>query len=303
MDIEEIFSKEKIGEAELILDSSGIFFGIEDFLRKSAISGAALFLIALSALLYFKVDALYITIIPFSAFFIPFAAYYIFAYYIFDSRRKKIEKCIPDLLLHAASFPKGTSISTIIKKLGMGDYEELSQEFRKAHSEILKGAAPEKAFSNMKQRNKSKVLERAIDLIIDGMGSGANASLVFRDAAEDIMETNSIIRERSASLVVQKYTLLIAGALIVPMVLGLVTKTVTGLDFGTLAELELGMPVAERAALLEAATFAGQVYIAEYVIIASVFVAFFESDLKKAVIYAAVLLPLSIISFNVVQII
>ena len=100
----------------------------------------------------------------------------------------------------------------------------------------------------------------------------------------------------------QKYTLLIAGALIVPMVLGLVTKTVSGLNFGTLAELELGMPAAERIALLGAATFAGQVYIAEYVVIASVFVAFFESDMKKAAVYAAILLPLSMISYNIVQI-
>ena len=62
------------------------------------------------------------------------------------------------------------------------------------------------------------------------------------------------------------------------------------------------MPAAERIALLGAATFAGQVYIAEYVVIASVFVAFFESDMKKAAVYAAILLPLSMISYNIVQI-
>ena len=216
---------------------------------------------------------------------------------------KAMEKNVPDVLLHAASFPRGTNVVSIIKSLGNSDYAELSEEFRKAHSEILKGATPEKAFSNMKNRNRSKVIERAIDLILEGMNSGTDSSSVFKDAAEDILETNAVIQERASSLVVQKYTLLVAGALIVPLVLGLVIKTVNGLDFGTLAELEIGMASSERKALLEAASLSGQIYIAEYVVIASAFVGFFESDIKKSVIYAAVLLPLSIICYNAVQMI
>ena len=301
MGIGYILTKEKIKELELVLNAGKDGSSIQSYIRNSSIEGACTFLVVLAGLLYFNAHPLLIAAAPFFAFFLPFLFNYIIAFYIFDSRMKAMEKYVPDVLLHAASFPKGTSVVSIIKSLGNSDYAELSQEFRKAHSEIIKGANPEKAFSNMKKRNRSKVLERAIGLILEGMNSGTNSSSVFKDAAEDILETNAVIQERASSLVVQKYTLLIAGALIVPLVLGLVIKTVNGLDFGTLAELELGMPIPERKALLEAASFAGQVYIAEYVVIASVFVGFFESDIKKAVIYAAVLLPLSIICYNVVQ--
>ena len=179
MNIKELLPKEKFNELELIFRSSMHFNGVQDYLRKSAIAGAVLFLAVLAVLLYVKADSFYITIIPFCVFFFPVFANYIIAYYIFDTRRKSIERHVPDLLLHAASFPRGTSISAIIKNLGRSDYAELSDEFRKAHTEILKGQTPEKAFRNMKQRNRSKVLERAVDLIVDGMNSGADAGSVF----------------------------------------------------------------------------------------------------------------------------
>ena len=301
MDTGYFLSEEKAAELELVFGTWKHLGGIGGYLRNSSIEGAVMFLVALAALLHINAEPIFITAIPFAAFFAPFLLNYIIAYYIFDSRRKAMESHIPDMLLHAASFPKGTSVVSTIKNIGNSDYEILSQEFRKAHSEILRGATPEKAFSNMKTRNRSRVLERAVDLILEGMNSGTDAGAVFKDAAEDILETNSVMQERASSLVVQKYTLLIAGALIVPLVLGLVVKTVNGLDFATLSGLELGMPPAQRKALLEAASFAGQVYIAEYVVIASVFVAFFESDIKKATVYAIVLLPLSILCYNAIQ--
>ena len=292
---------------ERILDFEGMLqlsFGwsIAECIGRCSIAGAISFIVALVLALHFQAGEIYLAIVPFAAFFLPFAVVCLASYYMFDSRRKKIENYVPDALLYAASFPRGTPMATIIKNLGKSDYEGLADEFTRAHNDIGKGISPASSLHAMKARNKSKVLDRALDLISEGIGSGAGAGTIFRNAAEDLMETNAIIRERASALVVEKYTLLIAGGLIVPCVLGLVVRTVDGLDFAMLAGLEIGMEASERAALLQSASFAAQIYIAEYALIASLFVAFFESDPKKAIIYALVLLPLSIGLYNAMQV-
>ena len=84
-----------------------------------------MFLVALALLLHMNAEPIFITALPFFAFFAPFMLNYIIAYYIFDGRRKAMERYIPDMLFHAASFPKGTSVVSIIKNIGNSDYEGL----------------------------------------------------------------------------------------------------------------------------------------------------------------------------------
>ena len=155
MDTGYFLSEEKAAELELVFGAWKHLGGIGGYLRNSSIEGAVMFLVALAILLHINAESIFTTTIPFAAFFASFLLNYIIAYYIFDSRRKAMESHIPDMLLHAASFPKGTSVVSIIKNIGNSEYEGLSQEFRKAHSEILKGATPEKAFSNIKNNKKN----------------------------------------------------------------------------------------------------------------------------------------------------
>ena len=118
-------------------------------------------------------------------------------------------------------------------------------------------------------------------------------SSVFRAAADDFFETNSLLRERNAALVIEKYTLLFAGGIIVPAVLGLLTGMVSGIDFSGLQELGLGETLPEKTGLFEITLLASRIYIAEYAVIASVFIAEQEGNQKKAFLYALFLLPAS----------
>lgn len=276
--------------------------GLNAWLRGNAVAGAVVFLLVLCALIYAGADEFYITTIPLAASAAPFLAGYFMQHYRFEQRKRAIEGFVPDLLLQASVFPAGTSMISIIKYLGSANYGELSSEFARAHSEIEKGAPVEAALLNIKKRNRSAILDRAINLLVQGYNSGADMGRIFKEAAEDLLETNSIIRERVASMVVEKYTLLFAGGIIVPLVLGLIVGLVSGLEFGNLGELGIGMPTAERKEMLGAALFANQVYIGEYAILASLFIANQESNIKKAVVYAAVLLPLSLLVYNLAQV-
>ncbi len=201
---------------------------------------------------------------------------------------------MPDILLSASIFPKGTGLEKIILHFSKTNYRFLSGEFEKCRQEILKGSTAVGALEKMKERNDSIVLGRAIDLVLGGINSGADVSAVFKETAADLFETGAILRERVASLTIEKYTLLIAGGILVPAILGVLTGMVLSLNFDALSEIGIGLSLSEKKALIDAAMFASPIYLAEYSLIASFFVAFQEGDLKKGIVYAAALVPLSL---------
>lgn len=231
----------------------------------------------------------------------PVLTGFFYNYYFFDYKRRKMEQAMPDMLSQASLFPKGTTLSQIINYFSKSTYPFLSDEFKKCRVEIKKGAAPELALANFKKRTKSKIISRTVNLLTSGIKSGSDAKSVFRESAEDLIETAGIIKERNASLVIEKYTLLFAGGIIVPLALGMVAGIIQQFDFSIISEIGLGADAAQKKELLQATLLASQIYIIEYAFMASFFVAFQENDPKKTIIYAAVLVPLSIVAFLLFQ--
>ena len=91
--------------------------------------------------------------------------------------------------------------------------------------------------------------------------------------------------------------MLLAGGIIVPAVLGIVVSMVSSMDFAGLAELGMGISPSLREAIIKNAILGNQIYIVEYSIIASVFVAYQEGEVEKALVYASILVPLGIAIF------
>jgi len=293
------FEKEKLlGFENKLQMNESKSSSVEKFLEKSFSAGAVLTLLGVLVLGLQKTDILFITLVCSALFFVPLLANYFFQEYCFESNKRKKEKLVPDLLLQASVFPAGTDIIAIIKYIGNSDFGLLSKDFRQAYLAILKGASVEKALEKVKKTNQSRVIDRGINLLIQGYCSGADMGLVFREAAEDILETQSLLRERVSTMVIEKYTLLFAGGLIVPLILGLLVGMVNGMGFASIEGLSFGIAIQERRELLSMALAANNFYIIEYALLASIFVAQQENNLKKAMLYAVFLVPASFICYT-----
>lgn len=266
----------------------------EKWLKWNFYSGIAL-AIASSVLLYYAgikeehILASFFIIIP-----VPLLLNFFWQNYRAELRRKKMEECTADVLLYASSLPKGSPMQKIISNISEAGYGQLSEEFSRAKAEIEKGVSIPEALARISERNNSAVLKRAIELLVEAYYSGADMKDAFREVAKDILETESILRERASSMIIEKYTLIFSAGIILPAVLAMVSKLVKGLDFELLSKLEIGLDSASRAQLFGAAITAMPIYLAEYCIVASLFVAFEEGTPKKAFIYAVFLVPLSL---------
>lgn len=289
--------KESIAEFEETLESN-CGKNIGWFVKVSVLAGFAASIAAIAILFALDAPNLYITTCAILAFAAPLLLHFFLQHYLFEINKRKKEAIVPDMLLQASAFPNGTGFERIIEYFSNERFGLLGGEFKKARREIEKGSTVQRALDNMASRCKSSIIERAMLLLKQGYGSGADMGSVFRESADDLLETNAILRERNAALVIEKYTLLLAGGIIVPAVLGLLVSMVSSMDFSALEMLEFGRSIEEKETLLQAAVAANQIYIIEYSLLASFFVAYLEGNPKKALLYALFLLPLSLLFFN-----
>ncbi|MBN3037557.1 MAG: type II secretion system F family protein [Candidatus Diapherotrites archaeon] len=210
-------------------------------------------------------------------------------------RIRRMEGELPDVLYHASSLCSA-SLHDVVFALGSLD-GVLGGEFAAAGRRLRAGASVEEALSPLRL---SPLLSRVVDVLVVASSTGADVSQVLRDMADHAGREFEVRRERAAITTLEKATLLFAGGCVVPLMLGSLMPVVSGMDSG--GSLLSVVSESSRVALLENALVGLQLYLVEYAVIASVFVAFQEGALERALLYAAVLVPLSMFLFHAASI-
>ena len=218
--------------------------------------------------------------------------------YLREKRISQIEQALPSALFQLAAFPAKAPVEALVRSIAQGGYGELSAEFGQALRQIQSGLPPAQALDALARRCNSLLLARVVSLIVTAQESGGDASAAFRQVAQDSFKLSAIARETAASLTLQKYTLLTAGALIIPLVLGLLFASTSSFSSSSLSEFGLGQSVAAQAQMRQTVFLANQYYLAVFSLLASMLIAFSEGSPKKFVLYAAFLLPCSLLAFT-----
>ena len=218
--------------------------------------------------------------------------------YLAQRRTRRIEDALPEALYRAASLSSFSTMESVIEELAR-EKTELGKEFASALRRIRTGMGFDDALRITRERNDSRLLSRSVELIIVGYDSGADISRALRSIADDASDMKSALREKAAAAFMEKATLLMGGGVIVPIILGAMVSLVNGLNGSSLAALGIGMDAASRAALLSSSILGNKIYILVYACMASTFVAQQEGMRERALLYAAILAPLSFALFTI----
>lgn len=239
----------------------------------------------------------------FATLFIPPSFTYAYLDYSASKQNREIEAALPEALFQAASFPGESGTEEALRSIARSGCGALSEEFAKACKRVRGGASVPRALERMSGENDSALLSRVTRLLSNAYENGGNQSLAFKEAGEEALQMQLLEKENAASLATQKYTLLAASAVLVPAILALLLNIVStlgeGLASGILAYSTASN--AEREALLNAVAMGNAAYLALFALMSSYFVASFEGNTKKVVIYASFTLPTALLLFEVIR--
>ena len=134
--------------------------------------------------------------------------------FIADARAHQIEEILPDSLqLIAANVRSGITVDKAIWLSARPEFGVLEEELRKAGAQTVSGTPLAEALFDMSTRIKSKMFERTVRLINEGIESGGELAHLLENIAANIRTTQALRKEISAS--VMMYALFITFATVI----------------------------------------------------------------------------------------
>jgi hypothetical protein len=216
--------------------------------------------------------------------------------YFFVIKRKKLENALVDEILRLSSLPRNNDIQTILKYLSRSRNKIISFEFKNIYNKIKKGHKLRHLFKDLKKKYSSDLLNQFLDLILFSTTTGTVSISDYKNVVKNFLKSKELIDERKAMLLMQKYTIIIAGGFIVPGILGIVISLINKLG-GTVNLSSLG--IVTSSSLYSISYYCSIIYIVEYSIISSIYLSLLENNSKKSIIYLLFLLPVSLLMFFV----
>jgi len=139
-----------------------------------------------------------------------------------DRRASFVENVLPDALqLMAANSRAGYIPSRSLMMSARKEFGPLSDAIKRAGKDMLTGDSVEDALKGIPKHIKSKLLEKTVNLIVEGSRSGGQFATLLDENAEDIRRVQVLDKEVKAN--VMMYTIFIgfAGAIAAPLLYSL----------------------------------------------------------------------------------
>lgn len=217
--------------------------------------------------------------------------------YKFLLKKQRLETAIIDELMIISSVPKSNDLKQILFKLKDSKNKIISQEFSFVYDKINNGHNPKAIFEILKKKYDSFILTRFLDLLLSSITTGAVSNKDYKKLADQFIESKELINERESILLMQKYTILFAGGLIVPGILGVIISLIKrlGSDIGVITSISTDVFLLSYYCTI--------IYIIEYAIISGIYLGMIENSSKKSALYVIILLPVSLILFFIFSVI
>ena len=230
----------------------------------------------------------------------PTAILQFYADYQKSKESLQMEREIPLAMFQISSYPPRTPFEKILKEVAssLPAQSALATELKIASNKIQIGTSVPKALREVNHRN-SAIVKRATSLLIQTYTTGHDTSNAFSEIAQDTFELQAIDEEVKANASIQKYTILLSSAIFVPVILSMLTAVTTSLHIDT-SVLESQTTPVQRLEILKATIISIQIYLVILAGLASTYVAMQDKNLTKALLYASIAAPISLLIFALI---
>lgn len=228
--------------------------------------------------------------------FAVFFGNHLYMLYEIEKSKSKANMQASDALYIASSLPENASPEKSMKIITFSTENPIKKIFKKTVKRIERGESFYRAMQKIKKENKGKQIELMADLFVLWHKTGSDCRNAFRKTAETMSKTHAMQLEEKAALTIQRLTIILSSAILVPLILGLLLSFTTSFS-DTSFEESIGEPKEKRVELNNAIKTAIPAYIIEVGVISGLMLALQERKPKKIVVYLATLPVTAIIVF------
>ncbi|MFH1803144.1 MAG: type II secretion system F family protein [archaeon] len=165
---------------------------------------------------------------------------------VYNNRKQKnIERnLIPALQDMLVQLHSGVPLFTIMINISLADYEELSEQFKKAVKEINAGRPQIEVLEDLGKNNPSEFFTRALWQLSNGMRAGSDISIVIQDTVNSLNEEQYIqIQEYGNKLNPAIMFYMLSSVILPALAITFLTilSSMIGISEGTTKMIFLGM--------------------------------------------------------------
>ncbi|MCX8189620.1 MAG: type II secretion system F family protein [Candidatus Diapherotrites archaeon] len=174
-----------------------------------------------------KIGKIHAAIISFLLFIAVIDLMITYPYLMSVRRIAKMEEFLPDAFRQMADTLKaGGTFEYALRTVSSAEYGPLTYEIALVLRRLEEGENLSNALKNFAYNVNSRVIKRAVDIILDSISAGASLADILDEIADDVRATHRITRERKSSTTMQVLFMVVAGVLVAPLILGLITSIV-----------------------------------------------------------------------------
>lgn len=141
-----------------------------------------------------------------------------------EKRAAQVDAILPDALqLMSANVRSGMTVDRAIWLAARPEFGPLQDEIKRASTEVLGASTIQDALSGMTQRIKSKNLERAVKLIIEGLKGGGEIAKLLDNVASDMREFQAMIEQMRSNTAAYTIFIVLAAVIGAPILFGIST--------------------------------------------------------------------------------
>jgi len=160
--------------------------------------------------------------------------------FIADNRASFVELILPDALqIISSNMRSGLTPDKAILTSARPEFGPLEKELRKAAKEALSGRSFEEAVKGISAKIKSKILDKTINLIIEGLSKGGSLTSLLDSVADDIRQARILKSEIKSYVMMYGIFIFFAVGLGAPLLYSVATYLVqTMTQIGGVVNLE-----------------------------------------------------------------